>query len=88
MRDPARIPKVLEALSIYWEQNPELRLSQLLENLATGTPPLYYLEDDALLRALTDAALTGRAEKEVLRARIAELERQLRRILISRTPGA
>jgi len=78
MRDPARIPLVLEALRIYWEQNPDLRLGQIVSNLAPFDTALFYLEDATLLRWLTDATVTGRAEKEALRARIAELERQLK----------
>ena len=77
VRDPKRIPLVLEALRIYWEQNPDLRLGQLLNHLAPFDAALFYMEDDVLLRSLTDASITGRAEKEALRARIKELERRL-----------
>ena len=32
MRDPERIPKILEKIRILWEKNPDWRLGQLLEN--------------------------------------------------------
>lgn len=32
MRDPARIPRILEALRVEWEKMPDLRLGQLLVN--------------------------------------------------------
>lgn len=32
MRDPARIPRILEALRVEWEKAPDLRLGQLLIN--------------------------------------------------------
>ena len=39
-RDPARIQRVLDALSAYWEARPELRLCQIIGNLANDTAPL------------------------------------------------
>lgn len=32
MRDPARIPRILEALRVEWEKQPDMRLGQLLVN--------------------------------------------------------
>ena len=34
MRDPARIPEMLELLGRLWERQPDLRLGQLVHNLA------------------------------------------------------
>lgn len=36
-RDPARIQRVLDALSAYWEARPDLRLCQIIGNLANET---------------------------------------------------
>lgn len=53
MRDPNRIKDILEAVEIYWKENPDLRLMQLLLNAAeTSKIDPYYLEDEALLTLL------------------------------------
>jgi uncharacterized protein YihD (DUF1040 family) len=49
MRDPNRIPEVIEALQDFWEQNPDLRLAQIICLCNHGVDP-FYLEDDNLLR--------------------------------------
>lgn len=55
MRDPARIEQVLAAVKAVWEQEPDLRLGQLLV-IATRPkepcPEVFHIEDDALLRGL------------------------------------
>jgi len=56
MRDPRRIQAVLNTLEHYWRRYPDLRLGQIVGNLAQGVDP-YYIEDDELLKRL-DAALT------------------------------
>lgn len=33
MRDPNRIPRILNLLRAYWEENPDLRLGQIVVNL-------------------------------------------------------
>jgi uncharacterized protein YihD (DUF1040 family) len=55
MRDPARIDTVLEALRLAWQQDPDLRLGQLVVNAvrpASPCPELFHVEDDALLEGL------------------------------------
>lgn len=52
MRDPDRIPRVLELLSRYWEKCPDFRLAQIVGNCHgwnsfMGNDP-YYMEDDKL----------------------------------------
>lgn len=47
MRDPQRIPLVLEAVRKAWERVPDLRLAQLIGNVAG-----YGTEDEALLEGL------------------------------------
>ena len=51
MRDPGRIKKVLAALRAVWEENPDMRLGQLICN-AVREDMLYYIEDDTLVKAL------------------------------------
>jgi uncharacterized protein YihD (DUF1040 family) len=52
-RDPGRIGPLLAALRAYWKSHPDLRLGQILYNVAceTGVDP-FYLEDDVVLRRL------------------------------------
>ena len=54
MRDPARIPVILERLRKVWEAHPDLRLGQLVVNGATVRPQLdpFYIEDEALIGRL------------------------------------
>jgi hypothetical protein len=51
MRDPKRIPHVLAIVRTAWEKYPEMRLSQLINNLS-ASKDAYYLEDDALAAKL------------------------------------
>jgi uncharacterized protein YihD (DUF1040 family) len=55
MRDPKRIPAVLDALRQAWERNPDLRLGQLLVIAAhprEPCPELFHIEDEALIHGL------------------------------------
>ena len=61
MRDIERIEVVLDALRSRWLDAPDMRLGQLLVNVAAALDPdappmpeLFYLEDDDLLAALND----------------------------------
>ena len=50
MRDPDRIRRVLEVVEKVWEQHPDWRLGQLIENLAAwGEDSVWNIEDDALV---------------------------------------
>lgn len=54
-RDPTRIPKIMDQLERVWEQNPELRLLQLLISVirpSEPAPDLFYVEDEVLLDLL------------------------------------
>lgn len=61
-RDPARIEPMLEALRALWTKYPDLRLGQLVYNaISKGSedrlppfPELFYAEDDAAMRGLTN----------------------------------
>ena len=53
MRDPKRIPEVLDELRKVWEKSPDLRLGQLIDNIVTRTPcPLFYIEDEDLVERI------------------------------------
>jgi uncharacterized protein YihD (DUF1040 family) len=51
MRDPARIPRLLDAIEAYWRKNPGLSLAQLVCDAAGLDDPFFY-EDDDLQQAL------------------------------------
>ena len=53
MRDPKRIPKILNQLKSLWSSYPDLRLGQLILNVVKD-PVLYYLEDEELIKILRD----------------------------------
>ena len=53
MRDPKRIPGILHDVQRVWEAFPDMRLGQLLLNVAAD-PALYYLEDDELVHRLLE----------------------------------
>lgn len=48
MRDLKRIVKILKQVQEIWEQFPDLRLGQLIQNLGD----VYHLEDDKLIEEL------------------------------------
>lgn len=52
-----RIPHLLARLERYWMQNPELRLGQIVGNIATveGADP-YYVDDEVLVTHLEQMA--------------------------------
>ena len=53
MRDINRIDTITTKLAAIWKLYPDLRLGQLLLNVARD-PQLYYLEDDKLIEKLED----------------------------------
>ena len=54
MRDPNRIPIMLEELKILWETHPDWRLGQLIVNLsrAEGFEDPFFVQDDSLLNTI------------------------------------
>ena len=53
MRDINRIDPMLQKIGEIWKQYPDLRLGQLLENIATMyNSSLYFTEDEDLMRKL------------------------------------
>jgi uncharacterized protein YihD (DUF1040 family) len=55
MRDPKRISRILSLVRALWEQNPDLRLIQLLMNNVEEGGEAYHFEDDKLEEALRNA---------------------------------
>lgn len=47
MRDPARIPKIIGMLQRAWEDSPDMRLGQLIINVA-GKTDVYNVEDEVM----------------------------------------
>ena len=43
MRDPNRIPKVLDLLEKAWQEVPDWRLGQLISNIARATSTFYFM---------------------------------------------
>jgi len=59
MRDPLRIPRILNTLQQIWEMNPDLRLGQLLDNarVASGSHgDIFYIEDTDIEIGLRELA--------------------------------
>lgn len=53
MRDPARIPRILNKIQTIWSQNPDWRLGQLISNLhGPGPQDVFHYEDSGLEAAL------------------------------------
>lgn len=53
MRDPDRITEVIWLIRQIWEQEPDLRLCQLILNISKSQgEDLYYLEDEELINRL------------------------------------
>jgi uncharacterized protein YihD (DUF1040 family) len=54
MRNPQRIPKILDLLEKAWQEVPDWRLGQLIENIARDMEwnDAYYMEDDDLEKEL------------------------------------
>lgn len=58
LRDPNRIPKVINTIQEIWSKYPDLRFVQLVEILkfsisnTTGKEDLYYMEDEELVEKL------------------------------------
>lgn len=53
MRDPKRIPEILNELKKTWARFPDLRLGQLIDNIVSRSPcPLFYIEDEDLIERI------------------------------------
>lgn len=61
MREKERIKRILILLEEIWNEVPELRLGQLLYNLADFHGDIFYIEDDVIEKKLQDALDSYRA---------------------------
>jgi len=52
MRDPKRIPEMLDVVKDIWTKYPDLRLTQLILNTIFEGESAYYVEDKKLLERL------------------------------------
>lgn len=55
MRNPDRIRPMLKQLELYWRANPDLRLGQIVSNMAAsvGSKDCFFTEDDKMMGILT-----------------------------------
>jgi uncharacterized protein YihD (DUF1040 family) len=60
VRDPNRIPKMLDVIRRAWEMHPDYRLGQLLSN-AVADSDLFHVEDDRLAALVLSHALAMQA---------------------------
>jgi uncharacterized protein YihD (DUF1040 family) len=60
MRDPKRIVKILCLIETIWKENPDLRLCQLIGNVAPYDN--YHVEDDDLENRLRSAYCADKKE--------------------------
>jgi hypothetical protein len=54
MREPNRIPIIIERLRLLWIKHPDLRLGQLIENMVPRDQRLYFIEDVDLIEMMED----------------------------------
>ena len=64
-RDPKRIKRILEKIKILWEDTPDLRFGQFIQNIfgsAIRDQPIFFKEDDKVEKIL-DYLLSKRNEE-------------------------
>lgn len=56
MRNPDRIPPILDLLALAWQKVPDWRLGQLFENIKrySGKNDLFYVEDKEFMQLIID----------------------------------
>lgn len=79
MRDPKRIPEILQELGRYWARHPDLRLGQLVVNACLGPMNMssdddpFNVEDDVVLARLRHDNANDLAGSELM-AKVAALK--------------
>lgn len=65
MRNPDRIGPMLKQFELYWRANPDLRLGQIVSNMAAsvGSKDCFFTEDDKMMGILTAENLKGNPEQ-------------------------
>ena len=54
-RYPKRIKRILEKIKVLWEESPDLRFGQFIQNIfgsIVGDQPIYFKEDDEVEKIL------------------------------------
>ena len=66
MRDPNRIPIMLDELKRLWESQPDWRLGQLIVNLsqAANIDDPFFVQDDRLLNTIRTWNANARSERK------------------------
>ena len=54
MRDPNRIPALLQELQQLWQKHPDLRLGQLVANIVGDDSQVFNCEDERFLKRLRE----------------------------------
>lgn len=57
MRDPTRIPEMLNEIMEVWQKHPDMRLGQLLINCFPHyweSSDIFYIEDDKFLKSIEE----------------------------------
>jgi hypothetical protein len=80
MRDPERIPRMLQMLEVLWLAYPDLRLGQIIVNAMRphDDHSVFYVEDDVIERGI-DAMTDYHVKRALSRAAEKEAERQAAR---------
>jgi len=87
MRDPNRIPDILDELSILWKKWPDVRLCQLLTYVETAVADrehrepngdLYNLEDRLVLEALQEINARDAVDPDDIEDESSKLEESLK----------
>ena len=61
MRDPKRIPIVMDNIMHEWIKNPDYRLGQMISNAMHGcSVDLFYIEDDELVKRIQEHCKKGK----------------------------
>ena len=83
MRDKKRIPKILNHLEEIWNENPDLRLGQIIM-IATRPkstcPEVFYIEDDEILKGINSIGKKSESSDRVKRIPYWEIYPELIRI--------
>ena len=61
MRDPNRIPVILDEIRKVWEKYPDLRLGQLISN---PYPDPFFVEDERLVETLKEYYKTNEGDNQ------------------------
>lgn len=64
MRDPNRIPRIVEKLRALWLAHPDLRLGQIVVNATPSGLDTFYAEDDKIEEGI-DALLAAEPGREL-----------------------